>query len=221
VKKRFNTGRTTLQSYTSALFPAVLVGGWFYPVTGFFLLLCMAGALGFAVFKGRSWCDWMCPRGSFYDTFLGRLSRGRRIPGAMRKTWFRASVLTVLLAALAVQVAYAWGSVEAVGIAFLRVLVVTTTAGIVLGALFQERAWCHICPMGTLGSWVSEGKNPLHVSESCKDCKLCEKVCPMQLKPYEHKSGAMGHGDCLKCSTCVAACPIQALTFEADLKKAA
>ena len=42
----------------------------------------------------------------------------------------------------------------------------------------------------------------------------------MQLKPYEHKSGAMGDGDCLKCSTCVAACPINALEFDAEVKKA-
>jgi polyferredoxin len=152
---------------------------------------------------------------------LRRYIEYRRIPEVMKKTWFRASVLTLLLTALGLQVAHAWGDMEAVGIAFLRVLVVTTTAGIVLGATFQQRAWCHICPMGTLGRWVSKGKNALHVSESCKDCKLCERVCPMQLKPYEHKSGAMGHGDCLKCSTCVAACPINALQFDAELKKAA
>ena len=72
-----------------------------------------------------------------------------------------------------------------------------------------------------LGNWMSRGESPLHVSETRRGCKLCEKVCPMQLKPYEHKSGAMGHGDCLKCSTCVAACPIQALILEEDLKKAA
>jgi polyferredoxin len=221
MKKKFNTKRARLQSYTSVLFPAVIAGGWFYPKIGFFLLLCMAGALGLAVFKGRSWCDWMCPRGSFYDVFLSRLSRNRSIPAVMKRTWFRASVLAALLAALGLQVASAWGDAEAVGIAFMRVLVVTTTAGIVLGATFQQRAWCHICPMGTLGSWISKGKNPLHVSASCKDCKLCEKVCPMQLKPYEKKSGAMGHGDCLKCSTCVAACPINALKFDAEMKKAA
>lgn len=221
MKKKAHAERARLQKYTSLLFPAVLAGGWFYPRVGFFLLLCMAGALGIAAFRGRSWCDWMCPRGSFYDTFLGRFSRGRVVPQAMRSTWFRASVLALLLFSLGLQVAFAWGDMEAVGLAFLRVLVVTTTAGIVLGALFQERAWCHICPMGTLGSWMSKGKNPLHVSEDCKSCRLCEKVCPMQLKPYDHKSGAMTHGDCLKCSSCVAACPINALEFDSDRKMAA
>jgi len=219
--KKFKEDRKRLQKYTSIVLPVVVIGGWFYPPLGFFLLICMIGAVGLAFHKGRSWCDWMCPRGSFYDLFLQKISRNTTIPSFMKSKWFRTSVLFGLLSSLGIQVYNAWGNPDAVGLAFVRVLTITTTAGIVLGAVFHQRAWCHICPMGTLGNWISGGKNPLHVNEQCKDCKLCSKVCPMQLKPYEHKAGTMADDDCIKCNSCVTACPIKAIEFEDTVKKAA
>lgn len=56
----------------------------------------------------------------------------------------------------------------------------------------------------------------LMVSDACVKCKRCEKVCPMQLKPYTAKGKAEGldHSDCLKCGRCVANCPKNALKFK-------
>ena len=79
-----------------------------------------------------------------------------------------------------------------------------------------------ICPMGTLAYWISAvNKKPLYVSESCRDCKLCAKVCPMQLRPNEHKASSMPDRDCIKCGTCVAECPVNVLSFNDEFKKAA
>jgi len=219
--KEFKKERAKLQRYTSVILPLVLIGGWVYPPLGFLLMLCMVGAVGIAFYRGRSWCDWMCPRGSFYDLFLGKLSRNVAIPPIFKTNAFRVGVLMRLITALGTQIYFAWGDSYSIGRAFLIVLTVTTTAGIVLGAVFKPRAWCQICPMGTLGNWISKGKKPLHVSEQCRDCKLCAKVCPMQLTPYENKAGTMTDGDCIKCSSCVAACPIKALGFKEEMKKAA
>jgi polyferredoxin len=219
--KEFRKKRTRLQKYTSVILPLVIIGGWIYPPLGFLLLLCMVGAVGIAIYNGRAWCDWMCPRGSFYDLFLEKLSRKIPFPGLFKKNWFRTVVLSLLMTALSMQIYYAWGSSYGIGQAFVTVLTVTTTVGIVLGAFYKPRAWCQICPMGTLGNWVSGDKKPLHVNEKCKDCKLCAKVCPMQLTPYENKSGVMTDSDCIKCSSCVAACPINALKFDDRIKKAA
>lgn len=220
--KEFRGKRKRLQAYTSVALPVILVGGWFYPYLGFFLLICMFGAVGLAALRGRTWCDWMCPRGSFYDLFLKRLSRNAEVPSFMRTNAFRSILLGVLMTALGVQIYLARGDANAIGIAFMRVLTVTTTAGIVLGAVFQQRAWCHVCPMGTVGKWLSKySGSALHVSEHCRDCKLCARVCPMQLKPYESKSGVMAEGDCIKCATCAVACPINALEFKREPRKAA
>lgn len=217
----FKRKRSKLQIATSIILPLVLVGGWFYPQLGFFLLICMVGSLSIAWKKGRKWCDWSCPRGAFYDVFLSKLSIRKTIPSFIKSNWFRSIILGSLMIALTIQVYFAWGDFNAVGLAFVRVLTITTVAGIILGIFFQERAWCHICPMGTLGNWTSGDERSLYVDEKCKSCKLCAKVCPMQLQPFKHKAGAMHNGDCLKCESCVAACPINALGFAEDIKKAA
>jgi polyferredoxin len=219
--KSFKEKRAGLQKYTSVVLPLVLIGGWLYPPLGFSLLICMFGAIGIALYKGRAWCDWMCPRGSFYDLFLDKLSRKLPIPGLFRANWFRTVILSLLMVSLGIQIYYAWGDSYGIGRAFVLVLTITTMAGIVLGAVFKPRAWCQICPMGTLGNWLSRGNKPLYVSDQCKDCKVCAQVCPMQLQPYEDKSGIMADGDCIKCSSCVAACPVNALGFEDQQKKAA
>lgn len=210
----FTQKRKNLQSYTWFGLPLVVVGGWFYPLLGYLLLGCMLGALGFAAFRGRAWCDWMCPRGSFYDLFLDRLSKKRRIPEFFRSTTTRVAVILLLFAVLGIQFYFAWPSIEGIGLAFVIVLTVTTMIGITLGIAIQPRTWCLICPMGTIASWYSKNKEPLLISEACVSCKLCDKACPMQLTPSLDKGrGALQDADCIKCGTCIAACPKHALSF--------
>lgn len=211
----FKKKRSKLQTITFLGLPLVLIGGWFYPLIGFLLLGCMLGAIGVAFYKGRAWCDWMCPRGSFFDLFLKRFSRGKEIPAFFKKTGVRISVILILFSVLGSQVYLYWGDWSAIGKVLVTILTVTTTVGIVLGIIYQERIWCHICPMGTFGNYLSEGKYPLTITDNCTNCKVCAKVCPMQLKPYSFKEeGIIGDNDCIKCATCVAVCPKKALGFE-------
>ncbi|MCX5717482.1 MAG: 4Fe-4S binding protein, partial [Nitrospirae bacterium] len=181
------------------------------------------GALAIAPFKGRAWCDWMCPRGSFYDLFLQKFSTKRNIPAFFRKKQFRILMLSLLFGVLGSQIYMSWGDIDRIGLAMVKLLTFTTSAGIILGIIYQQRTWCHICPVGTLSNYMSDGKYPLNINEKCVDCKVCSKVCPMQLNPYRYKEdGIMGDNDCIKCSICVAACPKKALRFENDnMKKAA
>jgi ferredoxin-type protein NapH len=72
--REFAKQRSRLQNHTWFGLPLVIIGGWFYPKFEYLLLGCMIGALGIAAFRGRTWCNWMCPRGSFYDLFLGKVS---------------------------------------------------------------------------------------------------------------------------------------------------
>jgi len=92
--KEFASRRRKLQLYTWAGLPLVVVGGWFLPLLGYLLIGCMLGALGIAAYgKGRLWCDWMCPRGSFYDLFLDRISRKKKIPEMFRSSGSRIAVI--------------------------------------------------------------------------------------------------------------------------------
>ncbi len=212
---KFKKKRRKLQTITVFGLPLVLIGGWFNPFLGYLLLGCMLGAIGVALYKGRAWCDWMCPRGSFYDLFIKKLSRGKEIPDFFKKTGVRISVILILFSVLGSQVYLHWGDWSAIGKVFVTILTVTTTVGVILGIIYQERIWCHICPMGTFGNYLSEGKYPIEIKDNCTNCKVCAKVCPMQLKPYSFKEvGIMGDNDCIKCSTCVAVCPKKALGFQ-------
>ncbi len=66
--------RNRRQYLTMWILPSAVIGGWFYPKLGYLLPICLIAAIGIALFKGRYWCDWMCPRGATWDLFLSKLS---------------------------------------------------------------------------------------------------------------------------------------------------
>ncbi|APC09538.1 quinol dehydrogenase membrane component [Moorella thermoacetica] len=212
--KKKQKQRKLKQSITWVGVPLVAVLGWFYPWLGFLLLGCMAGSVGVAVFRGRAWCDWMCPRGAFFDLFIRPLSREKTIPFFFRSRLVRVVMLVLIFTMIGVQWYLAEGNVAAMGLALVRILTVTTLVGIILGLIIHPRIWCHICPMGTLGHWFAQGKEPLSISRVCTQCEACTRICPMQLKPYEYRlDGTMMDNDCIKCGLCVTACPRRALSF--------
>ncbi|MEW5735894.1 MAG: 4Fe-4S binding protein [Thermodesulfobacteriota bacterium] len=198
----------------------LVAGGWLLPPLGYFMVFCMVMAMGIGAVKGRSWCDWMCPRGSFWDGFMGRISRKARVPGFFRSTPFRLLWLGLLMTMLAVNLRPVWGDYYRMGKPFVMILTVTTAVGLVLGVLFHPRIWCMFCPMGTMANWLGRRRKPLLVDEGCIGCGLCEKVCRMQIYPGAYReTGAVTHGDCLKCSYCVERCPQKALRFQTARKE--
>jgi ferredoxin-type protein NapH len=192
------------------LLPAFLVVGWFYPIIGLFLLVCMAAPVAVATVQGRSWCGWACPRGSFFDYIMERFSRNKPAPAWLRRKPFRLGVLTFMMTMVAIQVTLAWPNFEAIGRFFITMLAITTVVGIGLALAYRPRTWCTICPSGTMASWFARGKKPLNVNSACKSCSICAKVCPMDLTPHEADPS---HADCIKCERCIQRCPPKALAF--------
>ena len=202
--------------------------GLFYPVIGFIAILCMVAPVGLAIYKGRHWCGNFCPRGNFYDQVLSRISPQKPIPAFLRKSSFRKFMVAFIFTVFGVQMYFAWGDLSAMGAVFVNIILITTIVGIVLGLRYHQRSWCSFCPMGTMSSWVTPKPKKrskkldkklfktIMVDDSCIGCKLCTKVCPMQLKPYEEKGNPDGfmHSDCLKCGKCIKKCPKKALKFE-------
>ncbi|MGQ9921826.1 MAG: 4Fe-4S binding protein, partial [Desulfobacca sp.] len=208
--------RSRKQLFMGLVFIALLAAGWLFPWLGYFIPVCMLLGIGIASCQGRSWCNWLCPRGSFEDSLLRRLSRQRPIPLVFRQLPLRLGVMALLLTIMTIMLIRLWPDPVAIGGFFVLMLTVTTAVAIILGIIYQQRLWCYLCPIGTMSSWVGKNRQPLALAaEKCLDCGLCAKRCPMQLAPASLKGGdgMANRGDCLKCSLCVQHCPTAALSW--------
>lgn len=196
-------------------FPIVLIGGWFYPLLGYFIPACMLLGIGIGIFKGRKWCDWLCPRGSFFDVFIKPVSQKRKIPKFFKGLPLRIGFLSFLVLLMTIQLIRRWPNPYKIGMFFALLLTVTTILGLILAFVFHQRTWCCFCPIGSLGNWVGKSKYPLKIdSKLCTECRLCSKTCPIQIAPYDFKGErveSVKDGDCLKCGLCAAACSKPAL----------
>jgi len=204
------------QYIMGTIFMVLLIASWYVPLIGYFIPVCMIAGVGMATVRGRQWCNWYCPRGSFADTYLKLISPGKRIPQVLKSNPFRIVVLVFLMAMLTFQIIRLWPDGFAIGGFFVILLTITTVIGIILSLIYHQRSWCYICPIGSLSSWAGKNKHQLTMNnEACISCKACSKSCPMQLAPVEMKEAKeMQHkGDCLKCGLCVASCPKDALSF--------
>lgn len=199
-----------------------IVIGILIPVIGTIALLCMLAPVVTAFWKGRNWCGYYCPRGSFNDYLLSKITLKRKIPQILKEPWFRLVFLILLLGAFLIQILLAWGSLVAVGAVFVRMVLLTTLLGIILGIIFNYRTWCMVCPMGTMASWVAKLKKArtrlrrvTFVTEQCVDCKLCSRNCPMGIDVAAYRElGRVENENCLQCLVCVGKCPKQALFIE-------
>lgn len=196
-----------------------LPAGIIFPVVGIFALACMLAPVITAFFSGRTWCGYFCPRGGFNDQILSKVSLKRGIPRILKERWFKNAFLVLLMGAFIVQISYAWGDIKAVGHVFVRMVLLTTILGILLGISYQPRTWCMICPMGTMAHYVANIrkirarlKHVTFIKDRCLNCKLCSRSCPMGIDVSAYrKQGRVENGACLKCRVCVENCPKQSL----------
>ncbi|MFC1699489.1 4Fe-4S binding protein [Candidatus Omnitrophota bacterium] len=136
--------------------PLIVVGGLFNPFLGYLVVAMMAYFLVLSFFKGRYWCWNLCPRGAFLDLGLAKFSRNRPLPRIFTRPWLRWLVLVLLLSFLILRIKQSGGSLVALGAVFVTMCLLTTIIAIVLGQQTKHRAWCTICPMGTLQEKISQ-----------------------------------------------------------------
>lgn len=208
-----------VRSWLWMLLIGFVVFGWLVDTDfGFIALICMTAPILFAIFRGRLWCGWFCPRGSFFDHLIKKVSLNRKIPPIMLKPWFRAVVFTVLMGGMIIQLWATGGDTQKIGMVILRLITFTTIVGVILGVFIHPRSWCVICPVGSLSTWFGRGKYQLEISSTCIGCKKCVKACPVQIAPVKYRSEQedlelVTDPNCLKCERCVATCPKKALSF--------
>lgn len=212
--------RQLKQFFMAVIFIFLLAVGWFHPMVGYFIPLCMVLGLALGVKGGRKWCDWYCPRGSFYDAFMGSVSPKRQIPSVFKNIKARILVALAIMTVMTVNLVWRWPDPMKIGKVFIILLTVTTALGVVLSLIFHHRSWCYLCPVGTSINLVSRKSDKgLKInSDLCIECELCGQVCPVQIKPYKYRvPDAKGQltkvddADCIKCGLCVSICPKKAL----------
>jgi len=117
---------------------------------------------------------------------------------------------------MTIQIIKRWPDPYKIGMFFIILLTVTTILGLILSILIHQRTWCCFCPIGSMANWMGRGKYPLRIdSNLCNECKLCYKVCPIQVASFRFKENeVVADGDCLKCGLCILNCPKKALSIE-------
>ena len=144
------------QAITVWFLPVIVIGGLFILVLGYLVLGMMVFFLTLSFFKGRYWCWHLCPRGAFLDIVISKLSPNRAAPKIFSKSWLRWSIFVLFMIFLILRILKTGGNLRAVGAIFVSMCLLTTLISIVLGVSTRQRAWCTICPMGTLQDKIAE-----------------------------------------------------------------
>jgi polyferredoxin len=192
----------------------VILLGWKFPYLGLFVPIVMTTGFVGGLFRGRYVCGHLCPRGSFLDVWLAPFSGSKSVPAWIRTTTFRVAIVTGLMGFMGWRLSLDPVNVSHWGLVFWQMCLVTTLVAIAMGIHFKERAWCTVCPMGSIQATEGRGKYLLQIDEQCRSCHLCENVCPMDVELLAHRrDGQMHHPDCIKCGQCKTACPTGSLSW--------
>lgn len=166
---------------------------------------------------GRFWCGWLCPRGTFLDHILSKISRNHKIPPLLKGTPFKIAILALIMTMFIITftgrnpLLQTNNTLALLGGFLIFVCIITTIIlSIPLGILYKPRTWCSFCPMGFAQSLLSATKI-LHITPvDCKNCKNCtaEKACPLEVfDTHTHTSNT----NCIKCLNCADACRFNAI----------
>jgi ferredoxin-type protein NapH len=197
-----------------------------------FFLLGFLGLVGVGV--GRMTCGWLCPFG-FLQDMMKKLSRWTiKLPRWMGKLKYASlAVLALLLPFLfgemwfsklcpagGIEGAIPWtlggiGPDSAAGFDIVSLIgpmfwiKMVILGAFLVGMVFIKRPFCRtMCPLGAIFSLFNKASLVrLHVDrKTCMDCGLCERLCPVDLKPHLE----IDSPECIKCLECTK-CPASAI----------
>mgnify|MGYP000194577916 CR=1 FL=1 len=190
----------------------VLALGWRYPLFGLVVPVVVMTGLTVSAFRGRYFCGNWCPRGAFLDSLPIAQGKWQALPRLLQSPYFRWTAVVVLFSVMIGRGLQNPGSILHWGMVFWQMCLATTAVALLLAVIYRPRAWCAMCPVGTVQRALGRGRKPLTIGSQCTGCGLCERACPLALPITNSRAaGVIESADCLKCGRCRAACPIGAI----------
>lgn len=229
-----NRSFTIVRKYSWLFTILVAIGGLFIPKLGLLVLFIMAGLMITSLFNGRYWCGNICPHGSLFDNIILSKSKNKKIPEFIKSKYFAIVFFIFFIFNFSKKILgtfNSWGNfdfLDKLGFVFVTTYLLVLSVGGLLGVFINPRMWCQFCPMGSMQKIMDKIGTKLHINKNtnkkltiididkCKNCGLCSRVCPIQLKPHENfdESGIFSSGECIKCNTCVVNCPLKILEIK-------
>lgn len=189
----------------------VLLFGWEYSFLGWLVPAAMiVGVITAVVFGNRFACGNLCPRGAFLDVFISKISRKISAPFYMHNNILKALVLVAMFGFFFFSI-YRMQNYNLLPLIFWKMCFITTVLGILLAFFINERAWCMVCPVGTIGGWLIRKSNTLYIENECVSCGKCDNICPTKINPSSFKQNHITHINCINCSECKNICPKKAV----------
>jgi len=208
--------RSLLQWLLGITMVVVTSLGWKFPVLGYMVPVTMGLSMVGSFTHGRYVCGNLCARGNFLDTFFWSAGGGKQVPRLLFNPFFRWTIFALLMTGMVWQISLNPSDPLHWGFVFWTMCTVTTVIALFLGVTYRTRAWCMMCPMGTLSAAIGGSKFQLQISESCEECNSCGESCPFSFSIPKHKNaGILQERDCLKCSDCISACSKGAIHWPA------
>lgn len=224
-----------LESFYNLIFAGTPISKIF---SGTFVLLGLILLIAL-IFK-RSFCGLICPFGTIQELFglLGKklfkknFELPRKIDKPLRYLKYVILIVTIYYAwdtaGLWMSPYDPWAAYGHIGEGisslyeeFLvgSILLIVT----IIGSMLYDRFFCkYLCPMGAFYGIIAKlsfGKI-VRDENTCVNCNLCTKSCPMNIKVSEQK--VIKSSECINCQSCVLACPkkdtLQFKTFGKNVK---
>jgi len=192
-------------------FPEIFFDAYAGVITGALIQVIIARLI-LPFFLGNSFCSRACWSGFFFEmTNTKKIEKSRIKPRSNLLAW---SYLLALVC-LSLFVAYLWnpGDNESIRKGWIigeNIFIVSV--GFILTFFIGSRAYCRtLCPFLTISGLLSPFSlfkiTPTN-TQSCSNCKVCNRECPMliDVHTYVLDSKRINDPTCILCERCVSAC---------------
>lgn len=198
-----------------------------FVVFALFSLILIAATFLF----GRFFCGFICPLGTTIDIFDSLIRPNRNLTNSFKNgkylillflivaaligssflhffdpfVIFERSLTLIFYPALTLLLGSFTLIIPAV---YTETVIALITLAIILGLGFlMRRFWCrNLCPLGGVLGLISKfSLVKVLFGDGCKDCGICDKICPMGAIQVEGEK--VDHGECIACLRCVHECP--------------